>query len=67
MLKDTLLGFFLLPYGRSVRKKIVRHPKFHFFDPGVVSFFTRQLSVPFAGREGCPVDYGRSFEHFFMC
>ena len=35
ILEDTLLGFFLLAYGKSRRKRLSRHPKFYLFDPGV--------------------------------
>ncbi len=35
ILEDTLIGFFLLPYHRSERKRLVRHPKFYFFDVGL--------------------------------
>jgi len=64
ILEDTLLGFFLFPYGRSIRKKLVKHPKFYFFDPGVVSALTRKLSVPFIENSN---EYGKAFEHFFIC
>ncbi len=64
ILEDTLLGFYLLPYGKSIRKKMVRHPKFYFFDTGVVRALTRKLSVPLI--EGSS-EYGRVFEHFLLC
>lgn len=64
ILEDTLLGFFLFPYGRSIRKKMVKHPKFYFFDTGVVSALTRKLSVPFLEHS---YEYGQAFEHFFIC
>lgn len=36
ILEDTLLGFFLLSYASSARKKLSTHPKFYFFDTGVM-------------------------------
>lgn len=64
ILEDTLLGFFLLPYGKSIRKKMTKHPKFYFFDSGVVSALTRKLSVPFVENN---YEYGKMFEQFIIC
>lgn len=64
ILEDTLIGFFLFPYGRSVRKKMVKHPKFYFFDTGVVTALTKKLGVPLMEHN---YEYGRAFEHFFIC
>ena len=64
ILEDTLLGFFHLPYGRSIRKKLVKHPKFYFFDTGVVSALTKKLRVPYQENT---YEFGRAFEHFFIC
>lgn len=63
ILEDTLLGFFLLPYGKSLRKRMVKHPKFYFFDPGVVTALSNRLRVdlPEKSRE-----FGRAFEHFLL-
>ena len=64
ILEDTLLGFFLLPFGRSIRKRLTKHPKFYFFDTGVVNTLTKKLSVPF---NKVNYEYGKAFEHFFLC
>ncbi len=64
ILEDTLLGFFLFPYGRSIRKKMTKHPKFYFFDMGVVSALNKKLKVPFQENS---YEYGRAFEHFIVC
>jgi predicted AAA+ superfamily ATPase len=63
ILEDTLLGFFLLPFAKSVRKKIARHPKFYFFDCGVVRALQKKLSVPLIEESE---EYGRAFEHFMI-
>jgi len=63
ILEDTLLGFFLLPYGASLRKRMVKHPKFYFFDPGVVSALANRLRTDLAENS---YDFGRAFEHFFL-
>jgi predicted AAA+ superfamily ATPase len=64
ILEDTLLGFFHLPYGRSIRKKLVKHPKFYFFDTGVVSALIKKLNVPYLESS---YEFGRAFEHLFIC
>ena len=35
ILEDTLLGFLLEPYHKSIRKQQRQNPKFYFFDSGV--------------------------------
>jgi predicted AAA+ superfamily ATPase len=64
ILVDTLLGFHLLPYGKSVRKRMGKHPKFYFFDTGVVTALTKKLNISF---ENFSSDYGVKFEHFLIC
>lgn len=63
ILDDTLLGFFLLPYARSIRKKMSKQPKFYFFDPGVVTALTNRLRVDL---EENSYEFGRAFEHFVI-
>lgn len=63
ILEDTLMGFFLLPYARAVRKRLIRHPKFYFFDTGVVRALRKTLTVDL---EPQTFEYGRAFEHFLI-
>lgn len=63
ILEDTLVGFFLLPYARSIRKKMNKHPKFYFFDPGVVTALTNRLRVDLSETG---FELGRAFEHFVI-
>jgi predicted AAA+ superfamily ATPase len=63
ILEDTLLGFFLLPYGKSIRKRMVKHPKFYFFDPGIVTTLTNRLRVDLNEMS---YEFGKAFEHFFL-
>lgn len=46
ILEDTLIGFRLLPWLKSERKRLVAHPKFYFFDTGVTNAVNRRLSAP---------------------
>jgi predicted AAA+ superfamily ATPase len=63
ILEDTFLGFFLLPYARSIRKKMVKHPKFYFFDHGMVSTLTNRLRVDLHESS---YEFGKAFEHFVI-
>ncbi len=63
ILEDTLIGFLLPAYSRSLRKRQKTHPKFYFFDPGVKRALSGQLNLELL--PGTP-EYGRAFEHFWI-
>ena len=61
ILEDTLVGFRLEPWRRSLRKRLSGHPKFYFFDNGVTNAINRQLTGPFDRML-----QGRLFEQFIV-
>jgi predicted AAA+ superfamily ATPase len=61
ILEDTLIGFFLMPHERSVRKRMSLAPKFYFFDNGVTRAVLGMLSAP-----PSPIERGRLFEQWFV-
>jgi predicted AAA+ superfamily ATPase len=63
ILEDTLIGFFLPAYARSSRKKLLRHPKFYFFDNGIHRALSGRAAVELRPETA---EYGRVFEHFFI-
>lgn len=63
ILEDTLLGFWLEPYAKSVRKRMARHPKFYFFDTGVLRALKKTLKVPL---DRSSPEFGDLFENFFI-
>ena len=63
ILEDTLVGFLLPAFHRSIRKQQRVNPKFYFFDPGVKRALDRTLDVPL--NTGT-YEYGRAFEHFVI-
>ncbi|WP_446831744.1 ATP-binding protein [Candidatus Foliamicus sp.] len=63
ILEDTLIGFLLPAFHRSIRKQQRVNPKFYYFDPGVKRALDRTLDVPLT--EGT-YEYGRAFEHFVI-
>ena len=61
ILEDTLIAFRMNPWRKSLRQRLVSHPKYYFFDLGVINSLTRQLTAP-----PDPVRFGRLFEHFVI-
>lgn len=63
ILEDTLIGFFLPAFHRSIRKQQNEAPKFYLFDPGVTRALAGTLRV-----ELLPQTYafGDAFEHWVI-
>lgn len=63
ILEDTLMGFLLHPFHKSIRKRQRANPKFYFFDLGVKRALEGTLTVDL--KEGS-YGYGKAFEHFVI-
>jgi len=63
ILEDTLIGFTLPSFHRSVRKSQKVAPKFYLFDTGVKRALDRTLSSPLTPKTSA---YGEAFEHFII-
>lgn len=61
ILKDTLLGFELLPFTFTSKRKAISRSKFYFFDPGVSNYISKKLPM----SEGSS-SFGDSFEHWII-
>ncbi|MFH0820482.1 MAG: DUF4143 domain-containing protein [Candidatus Peregrinibacteria bacterium] len=61
ILEDTLIGFRLPGWTRSKRKQLSSHPKFYFFDNGVVNSLNRLLK-----DEAGSLIRGRLFEQWIV-
>ncbi len=57
VLEDTMIAFALQPWKRSARKRMTAHPKYYFFDCGVVNAINHRLTA-----EPDPRTKGRQFE-----
>ena len=60
LLEDTLLGFFLPPFHRSIRKQQRQSPKFYLFDLGVKKALERTLNLDIVQHT---YTFGETFEH----
>ncbi len=63
ILEDTLVGFLLPAFHRSIRKQQRANPKFYYFDTGVKRALDRTLDVPLTAGT---YEYGKAFEHFVI-
>ena len=61
ILEDTLIGFRLQPWHKSIRKRLVNHPKFYFFDTGVTNAINKRLTGSLEREQ-----LGRLFEQFIV-
>ncbi len=61
VLKDTLIGYELLPFTKTKKRKAVTRSKFYFFDLGVVNQLKGIESLMPANT-----DFGDAFEHFII-
>jgi predicted AAA+ superfamily ATPase len=63
ILEDTLLGYFLEPYHRSIRKRQRQHAKFYLFDIGVKRALEGVLHIPLTPKT---YEWGKAFEHLVV-
>jgi len=62
ILVDTLLGYFIRPYHRKVKRDIIsKTPKFYLFDVGVANYLARRQINELRGSAA-----GEAFEHFIL-
>ncbi len=59
ILYDTLLGRILPSYQHKPKRRIIRAPKFYFFDIGVANYLSKQFNI-----EPGSYAFGKAFEHF---
>ncbi len=63
ILEDTLLGFELPAYHKSIRKAQKQAPKFYFIDTGIKRSIEKTLTVPLLPQTSA---YGEAFEHWVI-
>lgn len=62
ILIDTLLGYFILPYHKKIKRDIISTtPKFYLFDVGVVNYLVKRAITELRGTSA-----GEAFEHYIL-
>ena len=61
ILEDTLIGYTLPAYTKTIKHKVVQAPKFYYFDVGVYNYLMKRTTL----APGTP-EYGHAFEHFVV-
>ncbi len=62
-MSDTLIGFYLQSFHRSIRKRQRESPKFYLFDTGVRRALANTLNLPL---DPSTFEYGNTFEHLLI-
>lgn len=60
ILEDTLLGYRVSPWRKSVNRRLIETEKFYLFDVGVANYLAHR-----APRSGTP-EFGKSFEQYIL-
>lgn len=63
ILEETLIAYIIEPFSTSIRKRLVKSPRFYLFDTGIQRALSNTLAVPLVKSTYA---YGRAFEHFIV-
>ena len=61
MLQDTLLGYIIPAYTKVMQRRLIKAPKFYFFDVGIVNILVGRRNM-----QPGSADFGHAFEHFII-
>lgn len=61
ILEDTLIGYRIQAFSKTVQRKIVQAPRFYYFDVGVANHLMHRQML----KRGTP-EYGHAFEHLVI-
>lgn len=61
VLKDTLIGFELLPFLATTKRKAITRSKFYFFDIGIANYLAKKGNIQTGS-----ILFGEVFEHFII-
>lgn len=61
ILEDTLIGYMIPAYTKTLKRKTISAPKFYYFDVGVVNYLLHRHDL----QRGT-VEFGHAFEHLVM-
>ncbi len=61
ILEETLLGYTLPAFTKTIKRRVIQSPKFYLFDVGVVNYLTHRRNL----MPGS-VDFGHALEHLIV-
>lgn len=61
ILEETLLGYFVPAYTKTVKRRLIQSPKFYYFDVGIVNHLLKRTPL----RPGTS-EYGHAMEHLII-
>ncbi|MCL2728367.1 MAG: DUF4143 domain-containing protein, partial [Bacteroidales bacterium] len=61
ILEETMFGYFVPAFAKTIKRRVMQAPKFYLFDVGVVNYLTKRKSL----RPGS-LDFGKAFEHLII-
>lgn len=61
ILQDTMVGYLLPAFGKAQKRRIIKSPKFYFFDVGIVNYLCNRRKM-----EPGSVDFGHALEHLIF-
>ena len=61
ILQDTMVGYMLPAFGKAQKRRIIKAPKFYFFDVGIVNYLCNRRKM-----EPGSVDFGHALEHLIF-
>ncbi|MDO4511926.1 MAG: DUF4143 domain-containing protein, partial [Bacteroidales bacterium] len=61
ILQDSLVGYMIPAFTKSMKRRLVQSPRFYYFDVGVANHLLHRKNL-----ERGTVEYGHAFEHFVI-
>ena len=61
ILEETMFGYFLPAFAKTVKRRVTQAPKFYLFDVGVANYLTKRKSL-----QPGSLDFGKAFEHLII-
>jgi len=59
ILEDTLIGRFLPSYQKKPKRRVIKAPKFYYFDVGIANYLLKRKSIEIKSEA-----FGHAFEHY---
>ena len=61
ILQETMIGYMLPAFATTMKRRLIKAPKFYFFDVGIVNYLCNRSKL-----EPGSADFGQAFEHLIV-